>query len=112
MIVPFRNTGFLSFAIIDSLYQGRMTKDKNGSCKDIGKGKKLQQTQAAGPSKRGRKSNNQTLEHLANMYDSGTPMHIRKTIQVWERQSDDDDDDLKEQEARMDFISDLENTRG
>ena len=32
-------------------------------------------------------------------------MHIRKTIQGWERQSDDDDDDdLKEQEARMDFI--------
>ena len=77
-----------------------------------GKGKKLQPPQAVGPSKRGRKSNKQTLENISNIYDTGTPMHICKTIQGWERETDDEDDDLKDQEERMDFISDLGNTRG
>ena len=112
IIVLFRYTGFLLIIIINSLCQGRITKDKNGNRKKRGTRKKLQPTQTARPSKRGRKSNKQTLENIANIYDSETPMHIRKTIQGWQRQSDDDDGDLKEQEARMDFISDRGNTSG
>ena len=64
------------------------------------------------PSKRGRKSNKQILENILDLYDLGNPVHIRNTIQGWERQSDDEDVDLKEQEAKMDFTSDLGNTRG
>ena len=67
IISTIRYTWSLSVIISDGIIQGGMTK---------GKGRKLQPTQVASPSKRGRKSNQQTLKNIANIYEIGIPKHI------------------------------------
>lgn len=65
-----------------------------------------------GKGKRGRKTNKETLENLADVYETGNLIHIRKAIHGWEKQTQSDDEDLEEQEAKMDFILDPGSTRG
>ena len=107
---PFHYSRPLLISTTDLLCQAKMAKGKTCNRKEIGREKKLQTTQTVGRSKRGRKSNKKILENIADLYVSGNQVHIRETIQGQERQSDVEDDDLKEQETRMDFISNPGNT--
>ena len=109
---PFHYARSLLISTTDLLCEAKMAKGQTGNRKEIGRGKKLQTTQTAGTSKRGRNSNKKILENIADLYDSFNQVHIRETIEGQKRQSDDEDDDLKEQETRMDFISNPGNTRG
>ena len=77
-----------------------------------GKGRKIHSNQVAGTSKRGRKTNQQTLESLAKSYETRILMDIQKTIQGWERDSDDEEDEIQSQQEGIHFLSDPGNTRG
>ena len=87
-----------------------MTKGRNVSRKSADRDIKLKSAQKT--SKRGRKTNKQILENLANIYEANTPDQIRKTIHGCEKQSDEEDTDIQEQQARIDFIYDPGSTRG
>ena len=100
-------TGFTFRVLRAQFFISIMVKGQNGR----GKGNH-QINQTIGTSKRGRKTNKQTLENLADVYEAGNLIHIRKAIHGWERQTDSDDEDLKEQEAKMDFILDPGSIRG
>ena len=71
-----------------------------------------QLNQTIGTSKRGSNPNKETLENIADIYETGNLIHIRKAIHGWEKRTKSDDEDLKEQEAKMDFILDPRSTRG
>ena len=62
--------------------------------------------------KRGRKSNIETLENIADTYESTTPEDIKVTIAEWEQDSEEEDTEISEQQERMEFILDLGNIRG
>ena len=46
------------------------------------------------------------------MYTVNTPDHIRQTIHGWEKQSTDEEVDIQEQQANIDFITNPGSTRG
>lgn len=60
----------------------------------------------AGTSKRGRKTNQQTLESLEKSCETGIPKDIRTTIQGWERDSDDEEDEMQNHREEIDFLYD------
>ena len=79
----------------------------------IGKVNRCRQPhQEAGRSRRGRKSNEQVLQDIAQVYESGNLAQIKTKIHGWEIQTNNEDEDMEDQISKMDFITDPGSTRG
>ena len=89
-----------------------MAKGQTGKQQGTGKGKQKLLILNVGPSKRGRKTKKEVMENIFDLYAAGNPPQVCNTIQGWERESSHKEEDMEQQEATMDFISDPENIRG
>ena len=58
------------------------------------------------------KQKKEVMENIFDLYAAENPTQICNTIQGWERESNHDEDEIKQQEATMDFLLDPRNTRG
>ena len=59
-----------------------------------------------------KKTRKEVMENIFDIYVAGNPPQVRNIIQGWERESNQKEEDIEQQEATMDFISDPENIRG
>ena len=51
------------------------------------------------------------MENLTSTYEENTVEDIKKTIDEWERVSEEEETDIREQQSRMEFILDPGSTR-
>ena len=68
--------------------------------------------QEAGSSTRGRKSNEQVLQDIAQVYELGNLAQIKIKIHGWEIQTNSEDEGMEAQISKMNFIIDPDSTRG
>lgn len=66
----------------------------------------------AEPSKRGRRMEKEIIDNLFEFYSVCNPPQIQNVIQGWERESNNNEEDIEAQEKNMDLVVDLGNTRG
>ena len=66
----------------------------------------------AGRSRRGRKSNVEVLQDIAQVYESRNLANIKTKIHGREIQTDSEDEDMETQLSQMDFITDPGSTQG